>query len=340
MNFSLQKPRRRKLLALAGGTAIAWAGLAPELALAQVFPTKPLRLVVPFPPGGPTDIVARPLAQMLSLALGQPVTVDNRGGAGGSIAADFVAKSPADGYTLLMGTVGTHAINSALYKKLPYDPVKDFSALGLVASAPVAMVVNAASGYSTVAELVAAAKRQPGSIEFGSAGNGTPGHLTGELFAKAAGIQLKHIAYRGSAPALTDLLGGQIRLMFDPVQSVLQHVRSGKLRALAVSSKERAAVLPQVLTVAEIGASGVAGLANFDAEAWWAVFAPANLPVAVSSLLRQEIERIVRSEAFRDKLGNLGVTPSAVTRLPFADFHRSEISKWGKAIQDSGITLE
>ena len=203
-----------------------------------------------------------------------------------------------------------------------------------------AIVVNAASGYSTVAELVAAAKRQPGSIEFGSAGNGTPGHLTGELFAKAAGIQLKHIAYRGSAPALTDLLGGQIRLMFDPVQSVLQHVRSGKLRALAVSSKERAAVLPQVLTVSEIGASGVAGLANFDAEAWWAVFGPANLPSAVSRLLRQEIDRIVRSEAFRDKLGNLGVTPSAVVRLPFAEFHRAEISKWGRAIQDSGITLE
>ena len=340
MSSSLQKPGRRKLLALAGGTAVAWAGLAPELALAQAFPVRPLRLVVPFPPGGPTDIVARPLAQMLSMALGQAVTVDNRGGAGGSIAADSVAKSPADGYTLLMGTVGTHAINSALYKKLPYDPVKDFTAFGLVASAPVAMVVSTASGYLTLADLVAAAKRQPGSIEFGSAGNGTPGHLAGELFAKAAGIQLRHIPYRGSAPALTDLLGGQIRLMFDPVQSVLPFVRTAKLRALAVTSKDRAAVLPQVPTVSESGASGVAGLANFDAEAWWAVFGPANLPPAVANLLRQDIERIVRSDGFRDKLGNLGVTPAAGTPLAFADFHRSEISKWGKAVQDSGITLE
>lgn len=340
MTSSLEKPGRRKLLTLAGCTGAAWAGLAPALVWAQAFPARPLRLVVPFPPGGPTDIVARPLAQMLSIALGQPVTVDNRGGAGGSIAADFVAKSPADGYTLLMGTVGTHAINAALYKKLPYDPVKDFTAFGLSATAPVALVVGAASSYSTVAELVAAAKRQPGGIEFGSAGNGTPGHLTGELFAKAAGIQLKHIPYRGSAPALTDLLGGQIPLMFDPVQSVLPHVRGAKLKALAVSSKERSAVLPQVPTVSETGANGVAGLANFEAEAWWAVFGPSSLPAAVSTLLRNEIDRIVRSDAFRDKLGNLGVTPAAAMRLSFADFHRAEITKWSKAIQDSGTTLE
>lgn len=340
MISALYKISRRKLLTLASGAGAGWAGLAPAVSWAQPFPVKPLRLVVPFPPGGPTDIVARPLAQMLSIALGQPVTVDNRGGAGGSIAADFVAKSPADGYTLLMGTVGTHAINAALYKKLPYDSVKDFTAFGLAASAPVAMVVGGASGYLTVAELVAAAKRQPGGIEFGSAGNGTPGHLTGELFAKAAGIQLKHIPYRGSAPALTDLLGGQIPLMFDPVQSVLPHVRGAKLRALAVSSKERASVLPQVPTLSEAGAGGVAGLVNFEAEAWWAVFAPAHLPVAVANFLRLEIERIVRSEAFRDKLGNLGVTPAAAMRMSFADFHRSEISKWGKAVQDSGTTLE
>ena len=340
MISALYKLRRRKLLALASAAGAGWAGLAPAVSGAQTFPVRPLRLVVPFPPGGPTDIVARPLAQMLSTALGQPVMVDNRGGAGGSIAADFVAKSSADGYTLMMGTVGTHAINAALYKKLPYDAVKDFTAFGLAASAPVAMVVNAASAYSTVAELVAAARRQPGSIEFGSAGNGTPGHLTGELFAKAAGIQLKHIPYRGSAPALTDLLGGQIPLMFDPVQSVLPHVRGAKLRALAVSSKERAGVLPQVPTVSEAGAGGVAGLVNFEAEAWWAVFGPANLPAAVSNFLRREIERIVRSDAFRDKLGNLGVTPAAAMRMSFADFHKAEITKWGRAVQDSGTTLE
>jgi tripartite-type tricarboxylate transporter receptor subunit TctC len=324
--------RRRRLLTAIGCTA--WTWFSPGLSLAQTVFVRPLRLVVPFPPGGPTDIVARPLAQMLSAALGQPVTVDNRAGAGGSIAADSVAKSPADGYTLLMGTVGTHAINVSLYKKLPYDPIKDFTPLGLAASAPVAMVVGAASPYATVADLLAAARLRPGSIEFGSAGNGTPGHLTGELFAKAAGIQLKHIAYRGSAPAITDLLGGQIRLMFDPVQSVLPQVRGDKLRALAVSSRERSPVLPQVPTLAETGLPG------FEAEAWWAVFAPANLPAALTTLLRNEIERIVRSEAFREKLGNLGVTPAAAMSASFTDFNRAELAKWGKAVRDSGASLE
>lgn len=334
MTSALHNCSRRQLLAAMACALTAGAGLVPGLAQAQAVFIKPLRLVVPFPPGGPTDIVARPLAQMLSLALGQAVTVDNRAGAGGSIAADSVAKSPADGYTLLMGTVGTHAINAALYKKLPYDPLKDFTPLGLAASAPVAMVVGTASPYATVADLVAAARRQPGAIEFGSAGNGTPGHLTGELFAKAAGIQLKHIPYRGSAPAVTDLLGGQIRLMFDPVQSILSQVRGEKLRALAVSSRERSAVLPQVPTLAE------AGLPGFEAEAWWAVFAPAHVPAPVANLLRSEIERIVRSDAFREKLGNLGVTPAHGMRQSFSDFNRAELAKWGKAVHDSGASIE
>ena len=334
MTSALHNCSRRQLLAAMACTVAAGAGFVPGLAQAQAIFLRPLRLVVPFPPGGPTDIVARPLAQMLSLALGQAVTVDNRAGAGGSIAADSVAKSPADGYTLLMGTVGTHAINAALYKKLPYDPLKDFTPLGLAASAPVAMVVGTASPYATVADLVAAAKRQPGAIEFGSAGNGTPGHLTGELFAKAAGIQLKHIPYRGSAPAVTDLLGGQIRVMFDPVQSVLPQVRGGKLRALAVSSRERSPVFPQVPTLAE------AGLTGFEADAWWAVFAPAHLPAPVANLLRSEVERIVRSEAFREKLGNLGVTPATGMRQSFTDFHRAELAKWGKAVHDSGASIE
>ena len=324
---------RRDWLRTAAGVA-----LLPGLSLAQAqsatFPTHALKLIVPFPPGGPTDIVARPLALMLSAVLQQQVVVDNKAGAGGSIAADFVAKSPPDGYNLLMGTVGTHAINPALYKKLPYDAVKDFTALGLAASAPVAVVVGAASPFANVADLIAAAKKQPGTIAFGSAGNGTPGHLTGELFATAAGIRLKHIPYRGSAPAITDLLGGQIPLMFDPVQSVLPNIQGAKLRALAVSSKERSPVLPQVPTLAE------AGLSGFEAEAWWAVFAPANLPAAVSTLLRTEIDRIVHSEAFRDKLGNLGVSPPGATRQSFADFQRAELAKWGKAVADSGATLD
>jgi tripartite-type tricarboxylate transporter receptor subunit TctC len=326
--------KKRDLLQSACLGTVAWVTMGLKPSMAAGFPTKPLRLVVPFPAGGPTDIVARPLAQMLSTALKQQVIVDNKGGAGGSIAADGVAKAAADGYTLLMGTVGTHAINSTLYKKLPYDPLKDFTALGLTASAPVAVVVNSTAPYATVEDLIAAAKKKPGSIAYGSAGNGTPGHLTGELFAKAAGVDLKHVPYRGSAPAMTDLVGGQIPLMFDPVQSVLPHVQGGRLRALAVSSKQRSPVLPKVPTLDE------SGLRGFEAEAWWAIFAPARLPAAEATLLRNEIERIVRSEEFKDKLVSLGISPVSLNGEAFDTFQRAELTKWGKAVRDSGASLD
>lgn len=326
--------KKRDLLQSAGLGTLAWLTLGVQPSAAQGFPNKPVRLMVPFPPGGPTDIVARPLAQMLSTALKQQVIVDNKGGAGGSIAADLVAKSAADGYTLLMATVGTHAINSTLYKKLPYDPIKDFTPLGLAATAPVAMVVNATAPYTNVSELIAAAKKQPGSIAYGSAGNGSPGHLTGELFAKAAGVELKHVPYRGSAPAVTDLVGGQIPLMFDPVQSVLPHVQGGRLRALAISSRQRSPVLPKVPTLDE------SGLRGFEAEAWWAVFAPARLPSAEAALLRSEIERVVRTEDFKNKLVNQGITPASLSGEAFENFLRNELAKWGKAVRDSGASLE
>ncbi|TFZ05088.1 tripartite tricarboxylate transporter substrate binding protein [Ramlibacter rhizophilus] len=330
---ALRLQRRRLLQAALAGAALPLHAWAPAGAQ-EAFPSKPLRLVVPFPAGGPTDIVARPLAQLLSEALGQQVLVENKGGAGGSIAADMVAKSAPDGYTMLMGTVGTQAINASLYKKLPYDPLKDFTPLGLAASAPVALVVNASTPYKSLQELVAAARRDPGGIAYGSAGNGTPGHLTGELFASSAGVKLKHVPYKGSAPAVTDLVGGQIPVMFDPVQSVQSHIKSGRLRALAVSSKTRSPVLPEVPTMAE------AGLKDFDAEAWWGVFAPAKLPAREAALLRKEIEKVVRSEAFRDKLGNLGVTPSAPLPVGFEEFNRAELAKWGKAVRDSGAALD
>ena len=329
-NEDTQAARRRLLGALG---SVALLGLPAAPALAQAFPAKPMRLVVPFPPGGPTDIVARPVAQLLGEGLKQQVVIDNRGGAGGGIGADAVAKSAPDGYTLLMGTVGTQAINAALYRKLPYDPAKDFTPLGVVATAPVAVVVNPQTPYASIADLIAAARRAPGTIAFGSAGNGTPGHLTGELFAKAAGITLKHVPYRGSAPAVTDLVGGQIPLMFDPVQSVLAHVQSGRLRALGVSSRARSPVLAQVPTLAE------SGLRDFEAEAWWGVFAPARLPAAETALLRREVERVTRSAAFQEKLGNLGVTPAAPIRDIDA-FLSAEMDKWGKAVRESGATAE
>lgn len=326
--------KKRDLLQTVGLGTLAWVAMGMQPSAAQAYPNKPIKLLVPFPPGGPTDIVARPLALMLSTALKHQVIVDNKGGAGGSIAADAVAKSTADGYTLLMATVGTHAINSTLYKKLPYDPIKDFTPVGLAATAPVALVVNATAPFTNVGELIAAAKKQPGTIAYGSAGNGSPGHLTGELFAKAAGVELKHVPYRGSAPAVTDLVGGQIPLMFDPVQSVLPHVQGGRLRALAISSKHRSQVLPKVPTLDE------SGLRGFEAEAWWAVFAPARLPAGETVVLRSEIERIVRSEDFKDKLVSQGITPASLSGEAFDAFHRTELAKWGKAVRDSGASLD
>jgi tripartite-type tricarboxylate transporter receptor subunit TctC len=300
---------------------------------AQTFPSKPIRLVVPFPPGGPTDIVARPLAQLLGEALKQTVIVENKGGAGGSIAAESVAKSAPDGYTLIMATVGTHAINASLYRNLPYDPVRDFTPIALVASAPVAVVVNPATGINSIRDAIGKAKAEPGKLSFGSAGAGSPGHLTGEMFAAASSVKLQHVPYKGSAPAVTDLLGNQIPMMFDPVQSVIAHVRAGKLKALAISSKTRSPVLPDVPTLDE------AGVKDFEATAWWAVFAPAHLPSEIANLLRAEVDKVVRSEAYKAQLGNLGVQPQ-VEPVNLADFQKKEVEKWGKAVRDSGAVAD
>jgi tripartite-type tricarboxylate transporter receptor subunit TctC len=250
------------------------------------------------------------------------------------VGADIVAKSAPDGYTLLMATVGTHAINPALYKKLPYDAVRDFTPIALVAAAPVAIVVHPSQPANDLAGLVALAKQTPGKLSYGSAGNGTPGHLTGEMFKTAAGIDLQHVPYKGSAPAVTDLLGGQIQMMFDPLQSVLQHVQTGKLRAIAVSSAGRSPVLPNTPTVAESGYKG------FEFTAWWGVYAPAGLPAPLAATLAGEIERIVRGNGFRDALGPLGVLPTVRTLGAFSEFQGGELAKWGKAVRDSGATVD
>ena len=313
--------------------ALAIAALFAFDATAQLG-TRPIRLVVPFPAGGPTDIVARPLAQMLGEAMKTTVIVDNRGGAGGGIGADIVAKAPPDGATLLMATVGTHAINPALYKKLPYDAVKDFTPIALVAAAPVAIVVHPSQKATDVASLIALARATPSKLTYGSAGNGTPGHLTGEIFKAAMGIELQHVPYKGSAPAVTDLLGGQIQMMFDPLQSVLQHVQGGKLRAIAITSAARSSALPSTPTVAE------SGYKDFELTAWWGVYAPAGMPAAQAASLAAEIDKIVRSQAFRDVLGPLGVTPTSITLASFADFQAKEAAKWGKAVRDSGATVD
>jgi len=301
---------------------------------AQTYPNKPIKLIVPFPPGGPTDIVARPLAQMLGESMKQSVIVENKGGAGGSVAADFVAKSPPDGYTIMVGTVGTHAINGSLYRQLPYDMTKDFTPIALVASAPLVIAVPANSNIKTLADLIKEAKAKPDFIAFGTAGNGTPGHLTGALFETTTKTKLKHIPYKGSAPAVTDLLGGQIPLMFDPIQSVLPHIQSGKLIALAVTSKTRSPLLPNVPTVAE------SGYPNFESTAWWAVFGPAKLPENVTNTLTTQVQKIASSAAFREKLGNVGVQPNTNFKESLSNFQTREIAKWAIAVRDSGASLD
>jgi tripartite-type tricarboxylate transporter receptor subunit TctC len=326
--------RRRQFLRIASGAAgyvvIAHAGLAKAQSLAG----KQIRLIVPFPAGGPTDIVARPVAQMLGDALKSVVLVDNRGGAGGSIGAEAVARSAPDGQTLLMGTVGTQAINPALYPKLPYDTVRDFTPIALVAMAPVAIVVHPSQPVNDLAEMVTLAKRMPGKLNYASAGAGTPGHLTAEMFKTVAGIDIQHVPYKGSAPAITDLIGGQVQIMFDPLQSVLSNVEAGRLRAVAISSKERSPARPKVPTIAESGYDG------FETTAWWGVFGPAGLPEVITAALAGEIERIVQSDAFRGRMEPLGVFPKVMTGDVFSKFQLSELAKWSKAVRDTGTRIE
>jgi len=326
MSFSFR--RRQAMLAAAGAGLLA---LNRPLRAAEDYPSRSVRMVVPFPAGGPTDIVGRPLAKMLGDRLGQTVYIDNRGGAGGSIGADIVAKSPPDGYTILLGTVGTSAINATLYKNLPHDPVKDFTPLAGIASAPVAVVANPSAGFASLQDLVEQARARPGAINYGSAGNGTPGHLAGAMFCKTVGIELTHVPYKGSAPAVVDLLGGQIPLMFDPVQSILSHVQGGKLRALAITSLDRIKVLPDVPTVSE------SGWKNFEATAWWAVFGPAGLPGPAAQRLTQDLNAIVDAPEFVSLLAEIGVQP---LKKPLAEFQKSELQKWGLAVKDTGLSLE
>ena len=319
---------------LTGSASVAALVSLARRAPAQSFAGRQIRLIVPFPAGGPTDIVARPLAQALGEALRATILIDNRGGAGGSIGADAVAKSAPDGATLLMATVGTHAINASLYKKLAYDPVADFTPIALVAAAPVALVVHPALPVNSLADLVALAGRSPGKLTYGSAGNGTPGHLTGEMFKSAAGVNIQHVPYRGSAPAVTDLVGGQIDIMFDPLQSVLSNVQGGRLRAIALSGSARSPVLRDVPTIAE------AGYRDFETTAWWGVFAPARLPDDLAAALADAVAAVVRGDAFRSKLEPLGVAPQVLSRDDFADFQRRELAKWGKAVRASGATMD
>ena len=325
---------RRHLLALAGS-----AGL-PAISPAQTaWPTRPVRIVVPFPPGGTTDILARALAPELGRAFGQTFIVDNKPGAGGNVGADLVAKSPPDGYTLLMGTVGTHGINQSLFPKMPYDPIKDFAPITLVAGVPNVLVMNPAKAealkINSVPDLIHYAKANPGKLNMASSGNGTSIHLSGELFKAMTGTFMLHFPYRGSGPALLDLIGGTMDLMFDNLPSALPQIRAGKLKALAVTSAQRSAAVPDLPTIAEAGP-----LPGFDASSWFGLLAPAGTPSDIVNRIQQECAKALGTPALKERLLSQGAIPSGSTPAQFAGFIAAETKKWARVVKVSGAKVD
>ncbi|MDP3135595.1 MAG: tripartite tricarboxylate transporter substrate binding protein [Burkholderiaceae bacterium] len=328
---NLHHTTRRTLLA---SLAVAAAGALPLGALAQNFPTKPITIIVPFSAGGTTDILARIVGQGLTTELGQSVVVDNKPGAGGNIGGSLAAKAAADGYTLFMGTVGTHAINQSLYKKMPFDPVKDFAPLSRVATVPNLLVAHPSQPFKTVKEMIAYAKANPGKITYGSPGSGTSPHVSGELFKSMTGTDLLHIPYKGSAPAMTDLLGGQTSVMFDNMPSAIQHVRSGKLRPIAVTTAKRSPELPDVPTIAEAGVPG------YEATSWFGMFAPAGTPKPVLDKLHAALIKVLNQADVKKKIAEQGGDVVAETPEQFAAFIKAESVKWGKVVKESGATAD
>jgi tripartite-type tricarboxylate transporter receptor subunit TctC len=320
--------KRRTLLLAAALAAL------PMAAFAQGYPSKPIRFVVPYPPGGPLDTIARLLGQKVSEGVKQPVIVENKPGAGGNIGADFVAKSLADGHTILMGAVATHAINPTLYAKIPYDPVRDFAPITQVASTPNVLVVNTSLPVSSVAELITHAKANPGKLNFGSGSTGSAGHLAGELFNSLAGVQMAHIPYKGAAPAMQDLIGGQIHLMFDNLASSLTQVRAGRVKALAVTTAKRSSLAPELPTIAE------SGLAGFDISTWFGIFAPAGTPREAIARLHAEFTRALAAPDVREKMLNMGAEPVGNTPAEFATFIRAEVEKYARVIKASGARVD
>ncbi len=319
------------LCALSLGTANVQAQTA--------WPNKPVKIVVPFAPGGTTDILARAIAPDLSKAFGQQFVVENKGGAGGNLGAEQVAKSPGDGYTLLMGTVGTHGINRALYTRLPYDPFKDFVPVTLVAGVPNVMVVNsefaATHKINNVNDFIRYARVNPGKLNMASSGNGTSIHLAGELFKSMTGTFMTHIPYRGSSPALLDLAGGNMQVMFDNLPSAMQLIKANKIKALAVTSSQRSAALPDVPTVEEAG-----NLKGFEASSWFGLLAPAGTPADIVSRIQQEVAKSLATPALKERLAALGAIPSGNTPAQFAALIEAEHKKWAEVVKASGAKVD
>ncbi|NPC55269.1 tripartite tricarboxylate transporter substrate binding protein [Caenimonas soli] len=310
------------------------ASAAAPAAFAQAWPSKPLRLIVPFPAGGAADLFARLIAQEMSQSLGQAVVVDNKAGAGGNIGAREASLAPNDGYTLFLGTVGTNAINPTLYGNLPYDPRKAFVPVAMVSSLPNVLVVNPGLPTKSVAELTTLAKSKPGRLNMGSSGNGSSIHLSGELYKHLAGVHIVHIPYRGGASALTDLIGGQIDLMFDNLPTSLPHIRKGLLRPLAVTGNRRSPQLPEVPTMIE------AGIRGYESTAWAGLFVPAGTPGGVVSRLNAELIRAVGTERIKARYRELGADAAPMRAEEFKAFVEAEYDKWAKVVKLAGARAE
>jgi tripartite-type tricarboxylate transporter receptor subunit TctC len=318
---------RRLLLALIASTACT-------ASFGQAWPSKPIRLVVPFPAGGGTDIIGREVTQKVTEATKWPFIIDNKPGSGGAIGLDNVAKSPADGHNLVLGQTSNLAINPSLYKKLPYDPVKDLTPISMVASSPMALVVATDSPYKSIADVVSAAKAKPGTINFATSGNGTVAHLATELFQKQAGIKMVHIPYKGATMGINDVIGGQVQIYVSSIPTLIGHIKSGKLRALAVTSLKRVDDIPQTPTIAE------SGYKNFEAVTWFGILGPAKLPKEVVVKLNAEINKALQNADLQKKLSDQGADVAGSTPEQFAKLISGEMSRWGTVVKESGATID
>jgi tripartite-type tricarboxylate transporter receptor subunit TctC len=323
-------PFRRALLSVAAAAALA---LAAGLAVAQDYPTKPIRVIVPYPPGGGTDVVARIISEPLAAELGQPIVIDNRGGAAGNVGTDLAAKAPADGYTILL-TLSSHTINPKLYDKLPFDVEKDFVPISLVAMIPQIVVANPSLPANNVQELIVLAKKEPGKLNFASVGTGSPGHIAGELFKLKTGTSMVHIPYKGGGPAVTDTIGGQVQLLFVSMPAAWQFVKAGRLKAIAVTSAKRSLTAPEVPTVAE------SGVADFVVDSWYGALAPAKTPPAILARLNAAFVKVLENPQVKEKLFAQGAEAAPSTPAEFDKVIKDELAKWEYVIRAANIKPE
>ena len=327
---------RRTLLSTVAAAA-ALAAVAPAAWAADNYPSRPIKLIVPFGAGGSTDIVARLLADKIGPILGQAVVIENKGGAGGSVGSELAARAQPDGFTILGGTISSHAINISLYPKLGYDPVKSFTPITLIGTNPLVLVVAANSPYKSLQDVLDASKKKQGGLSSASAGTGTSQHLALEMLAWKSGVKFTHVPYKGSGPAIQDVMGGQVDMMFDTTVVAAPHIQSGKLRALAVTSKQRLDSLKDVPTVAE---SGIQGLTDFEVTSWQAIFAPAGTPDAIVQRLHQEVAKILATPDMQQRMKSMGMEPSTMSTTQVAEFQKAEVAKWAVVIKEANVKVD